>query len=200
VGLGGQIHPAFGLPAERRVRRFTEVLEAMLALWAPGEADYAGELITLAGVPQAPKPVQQPHPPLWFGSRVTAALERAVRYGDGWMGAGSSTVEDFGHQIVEIKEILERADRDPATFTLSKRLYVAIDDDADRAERRLQDWFAHNYGNPEMGSQVSVWGSAEHVYETIDGVIDAGAQHLLLNPVFDFDEHLEALARYVPVV
>ena len=38
----------------------------------------------------------------------------------------------------------------------------------------------------------------QHVYEEIDGFIAAGAQHLLLNPVFDFDEHLEALARYVP--
>ena len=198
VGLGNGINPAFGIPAERRVLRFTEILEAMLALWAPGEAHYQGELITLDGVPQEPKPVQQPHPPLWFGSRVRAALERAVKYGDGWMGAGSSTVEDFGRQVAEIGEILERADRDPASFTLSKRLYVAIDDDADRAERRLQDWFGHNYGNAEMGSQVSVWGPAERVYEGIDGFIEAGAQHVLLNPVFDFEEHLDALARYVP--
>ncbi len=85
-----------------------------------------------------------------------------------------------------------------ATFTLSKRLYVAIDDDADRAERRLQEWFGHNYGNAEMGSKVSVWGPAERVYEAIDGFIDAGAEHMLLNPVFDYEEHLDALARYVP--
>ena len=107
-------------------------------------------------------------------------------------------MEDFGQQIAEIRGMLERADRDPATFTLSKRLYVAIDDDADRAERRLQDWFGHNYGNPEMGSKVSVWGPAERVYEAIDGFIGAGAQHLLLNPVFDYEEHLEGLARYIP--
>ncbi len=197
VGLGNGVNPAFGIPAERRARRFAEVLEAMKALWAPGEAHYEGEFIKLDGVPQEPKPVQQPHPPLWFGSRVRAALERAVQYGDGWMGAGSSTVEDFGQQIVEIGGMLERADRDPATFTLSKRLYVAIDDDADRAERRLQEWFGHHYGNPEMGSKVSVWGPAERVYEAIDGLIEAGAQHLLLNPVFDYEEHLEALARYI---
>ena len=198
VGLGNAVNPAFGIPTERRVRRFTEVLEAMKALWAPGLGSYQGELIQFQDVPQEPKPVQQPHPPLWFGSRATAALERAVAHGDGWMGAGFSTVEDFGQQISELGEILERAGRDPATFTLSKRLYVAIDDDADRAERRLQDWFGHNYRNPGMGSKVSVWGSAERVYEAIDGFMDAGAQHILLNPVFDYDEHLDALARYVP--
>ena len=127
-----------------------------------------------------------------------AALERAVTHGDGWMGAGSSTVDDFRRQIVEIRALLDQQDRDPATFTLSKRLYVAIDDDADRAQRRLREWFGHNYGNPPMADAVSVWGPPAHVYEAIDGFIEAGAQHLLLNPVFDFDEHLEALARYVP--
>jgi len=199
VGLGNGMNPAFGIPTERRVRRFTEVLEVMQALWAPGETNYAGEFYTLEGISQEPKPVQQPHVPLWFGSRVEAALERAVKYGDGWMGAGSSTVEDFGQQVGQIGGMLERADRDPATFTLSKRLYVAIDDDdADRAERRLQEWFGHNYGNAEMGSKVSVWGPAERVYEAIDGFIDAGAEHMLLNPVFDYEEHLDALACYVP--
>jgi probable F420-dependent oxidoreductase len=199
VGLGNRVHPAFGIPPERRVRRFTEVLEAMKALWAPGPANYAGELIRLDGVSQEPKPLQRPHPPLWFGSRTPAALQRAVAHGDGWMGAGSSTLEDFETQIREIRAMLERADRDPASFTLSKRLYVAIDDDADRAERRLQEWFDHNYNDAEMGRKVSVWGPAERVFEAIDGFIAAGAQHLLLNPVFDYAEHLDALARCVPI-
>ena len=199
VGLGNEVHPTFEIPGERRVRRFTEVLEAMQALWAPGEARYAGELIRLDGVPQEPKPVQQPHPPLRFGSRVTAALAQAVKYADGWMGAGSSTVEDFGQQIAELRGMLERGDRDPATFTLSKRLYVAIGDDADRAERRLQEWFAHNYGNPGVGSKVSVWGPAERVYEAIDGLIESGAQHVLLNPVFEYDEHMERWRAFRPV-
>ncbi len=155
VGLGNEVHPTFGIPGERRVRWFTEVLEAMQALWAPGEARYAGELIRLDGVPQEPKPVQQPHPPLWFwitGDGGAGAVGQVRRWVDG------SRVIDGGQQIAELRGMLERGDRDPATFTLSKRLYVAIDDDADRAERRLQEWFAHNYGNPGMGSKVSVWG------------------------------------------
>lgn len=198
VGLGGRVHPAFGIPAGRRVRRFTEALEALLALWQEGEANYSGGVFHLDGVPQEPKPVQRPHPPLWFGARAPAALERAVRYGQGWMGAGSSTLADFQQQIGDIRRLLEQANRDPATFTLSKRLYLAIDDDAGRAEARLREWFAHNYGNAGMASRVAVWGSAERCYQAIDELIDAGAQHLLLNPVFDYEEHLQALSRYLP--
>ena len=92
--------------------------------------------------------------------------------------------------------MLEQAGRDPASFTISKRLYVAIDDDEVRAEARLRDWFGHNYGNAALGNKVSVWGSAEHVYEVVDEFLDLGLQHILLNPVFDYHEHVEALARY----
>ena len=82
------------------------------------------------------------------------------------------------------------------SYPVSKRVYVAIDDDADRAKRRLTDWFGHHYGNREMASRVSIWGPAEHCYEEIDAITDAGAEHLLLNPVFDYNEHLDGLRRY----
>ncbi len=196
VGLGNGINEAFGISSERRVRRFTDVLQSMMALWTSKEASYEGELIRFTNVFQEPKPIQKPHPPLWFGARSSKALERAVKYADGWMGAGSSTPKDFRRQLGEINRMLEKSGRDPATFTISKRLYVAIDDDEARAETRLCDWFSHNYGNAQLGNKVSVWGPAERVYEIIDEFLDLGIQHILLNPVFDYDEHLEALARY----
>ena len=95
-----------------------------------------------------------------------------------------------------LRDALDAGGRDPASYPVSKRVYVAIDDDADRAERRLADWFGHHYGNAEMASRVSIWGPADHCYEQIDAIIDAGAEHFLLNPVFDYDEHLDALRRY----
>ncbi|MEE8362436.1 MAG: TIGR03619 family F420-dependent LLM class oxidoreductase [Dehalococcoidia bacterium] len=197
VGLGAVAYDAaFGLPEGRRVRRFVEVLAVMDALWTQDAADYDGEFYRLEGTPMLPKPLQQPRPPVWFGARSEAALRRAVRLGDGWMGAGSSSTADFREQIGLVRRLLDEEGRDPATFGISKRVYVAIDDDRARAERRLERWFAHNYRSAEMAARVSIWGPADECCERIDEIIHAGAQHLLLNPVFDFDEHLDALSRY----
>ncbi len=197
VGLGGEWDSgAFGVPQGRRVRRFLEVLQAIDALWREEEPQFEGEFFQLRGTQMHPKPLQQPRPPIWFGARTEAAIRRAVRYGDGWMGPGSSSSAAFREHVDGLRRALDDADRDPATFAVSKRVYLAIDDDADRAERRLRQWFAHNYGNEGMATAVSIWGPAEAVYERIDELIDAGAQHLLLNPVFDYEEHIDALRRY----
>ena len=142
-----------------------------------------------------PKPVQKPHPPIWFGGRHPDGLRRAVRLADGWMGAGSTTTEQFRGHVQVLREALEVQDRDPATFPISKRVYVAIDDDEDRAEKRLADWFGYHYGRSGMASEVSVWGSVEKCIGGLAEVIEAGAEMLMLNPVFDHMEHLETLHR-----
>ena len=197
VGLGGDWdEAALGVPRGRRVRRFLDVLLAMDAMWTQDAAQFEGEFFQLRGTQMHPKPLQRPRPPIWFGARSEPALRRAVRHGDGWMGPGSSSSADFARQVEFLGRALTDAGRDPATFAISKRVYVAIDDDADRAERRLREWFAHNYASPGMAAAVSIWGPRERCYERIDALIDGGATHLLMNPVFDYEEHIDALRRY----
>jgi probable F420-dependent oxidoreductase len=198
VGLGGSDKdaPAYGFESGRRVRRFNEALDLMDAFWKNETVEFEGELYSLSDGSMAPKPIQKPRPPVWFGARAEPAIKRAAKYGDGWMGPGSSSADDFRESVAMLRDALDAEGRDPANYPVSKRVYVAIDDDADRAERRLTDWFGHHYGNAEMAPRVSIWGPADNCYEQIDAIIDAGAEHFLLNPVFDYDEHLDALKRY----
>lgn len=198
-GIGNDVAPhnaAFGIPSGQRVRRFTESLAVMRALWSERKTTYAGEFFQLDGIRMEPKPVQRPGPPVWFGGRVKPALRRAARLGDAWMGPGSSSIEDFRENVGMLRPALEEAGRDPASFTISKRLYLAVDTNRERAESRLREWFGHVYGSPDLASQVAVWGPPEYINERIEEVIEIGAEHVLVNPVFDFDEHLDALARW----
>ncbi len=169
----------------------------MKALWTQPRASFEGEFWRFDKLPMEPKPAQQPHPPLWFGAREEVALRRAVRHGDGWMGAGSSSTADFVRQYALLRRLLDEAGRDPSTFAISKRVYLAIDDDRDRAERRLREWFGARYRSAEMAPRVSIWGSRAQCIDQLRELIRAGARHLLLNPVFDELEHLELLAREV---
>jgi probable F420-dependent oxidoreductase len=199
IGIGGQTaeYPAFGISPERRVRRFVEGVEVMKALWTEPSVRYAGEIWQLEGLAQEPKPVQKPHPPLWFGARAPAALRRAVRLGSGFMGAGSSATRDFQHQVQQVRRFLDEAQRDPATFTISKRVYLAVDDDKGRAEQRLRQWFGVRYRNADMVPQVAVWGNVAECLDALAQIIHHGAEHLLLNPAFDYMEHMEILAQEI---
>ncbi len=199
TALGGRpwTYPLFGGPSGRRVRHFTESIGVMKALWTQERAEFNGDLWQLDGVPMSPKPVQKPHPPLWFGGRHPSGLRRAVRLADGFMGAGSTSTAQFRDHVLTMREELERRQRDPADFPISKRVYIAVDDDADRAKGRLTEWFGSWYGRAEMAAEVSVWGSVEVCVEGLQEVVDAGAEVLMLNPVFDYDEHLEVLMSEV---
>ena len=199
LALGGRPkqYALLGAPSERRVRHMEDSVHVIEALWTQPKANLKTHFWTLDGVAMEPKPVQKPHPPIWFGGRHPDGLRRAVRHGNGWMGAGSTTTEQFREHVGLIRQALEESERDPSTFAISKRVYVAVDDDEARAEGRMREWFGGRYGNADMASSVSVWGSASRCIEGLAELVEAGAEMLMLNPVFDHMEHLEALAEDV---
>ncbi|MYA61579.1 MAG: LLM class flavin-dependent oxidoreductase, partial [Dehalococcoidia bacterium] len=81
TALGGRpwTYPLFGGPSELRVRHFIESVGVMRALWTQDRAVFDGEMWKMEGVPMTPKPVQHPHPPLWFGGRHPVGLRRVAR-------------------------------------------------------------------------------------------------------------------------
>ncbi len=88
VGMAPAEFAAVGVPFERRGRVTDEYVAAMKALWTEQRPEFHGEFVHIADVVFEPKPVQRPHPPLWFGGRSMASLRRAARHGDGWAPAG----------------------------------------------------------------------------------------------------------------
>jgi probable F420-dependent oxidoreductase len=199
VGIGGPTtpHEIFGVPREHRVRRFIEGVNAMKALWTQPKATVSGDCWNFTDVPMEPKPAQKPHPPIWFGARTEVALKRAARLGDGWMGPGSSSSEEFVQHMEWIRRLLDEAKRDPATFSISKRVYIAVDDNRDRAEQRLRRWFGARYKFPDMAPRVSIYGSRAECVDKLRALVRAGAQQLLLDPVYDHVEQMELLAAEV---
>jgi len=73
------------------------------------------------------------------------SLRRAVKYGNGFFGAGSSTTKQFAEQVPIVRQALAEAERDAATFKIGKPVYIAIDDDAQRARRRIGETLQRFY-------------------------------------------------------
>jgi probable F420-dependent oxidoreductase len=198
VVTGGRGRPfdAFGVDPDKPVARFNEALALMKACWTEPEINFDGRWWKLEGASMEPKPVQKPYPPVWFGGSAPAGMRRAVRQGDGFLGAGSQTTAQFAEQVKVVRQELAAQGREPDTFRIGKRLYIHVEDDAARGRRRLEDALTHHYGRGGW-SEHMLAGPPEACTAGIRAVAEAGAELILLNVLVDDAQQLERLAAEV---
>jgi probable F420-dependent oxidoreductase len=111
---------ALQVPFERRGARTSDYIRVMQALWTMKRPSYQGEFYTLPECTQNPKPVQTPHPPIFFGGESKPALRRVATQGQGWMGA-SMMPEDLPEKLALLDTLLaehQRKRSDIKVYTL----------------------------------------------------------------------------------
>jgi probable F420-dependent oxidoreductase len=104
-----------GTPFGQRFGVMRERAEAMKAIWTQDEASYQGRHVSFEHIMSWPKPVQQPHPPLWIGGTGEKVIDRVLRYGDGWFPNQRDRLAD---RIAELRRRGAEAGRDhvPVTY------------------------------------------------------------------------------------
>ena len=200
VGTGGKNRPfaAFGVDPARYVTRFTEGIALMKALWTEPLVTFDGEFWQLKDAPMEPKPFTKPYPPLWFGGSSEPALRRAVRLGDGFFGAGSTTTAAFAGQVQIVRDAVGKTARAAEDFPIAKRVYIAIDEDAGRARRRINAALEGIYGHRVPAIEAAAFaGTAADCVRELQQVAAAGAELILGTALFDQREQMERLAADV---
>lgn len=198
VGTGGKsrMFSAFEVDPTSLVARFTEGVQLMKACWTESRINFAGRFWQLEGAAVEPKPFQKPYPPLWMGGNHPAAVRRALRYANGFFGAGSSTTAQFVQQMQVLREAMAEAKQDTSKFQIAKRVYIVIDEDATRAHERVEDGLKRIYGVSGL-SKVAVYGPPSACIAGLREVADAGAELIQLHVLFDEAEQMERLASEV---
>jgi alkanesulfonate monooxygenase SsuD/methylene tetrahydromethanopterin reductase-like flavin-dependent oxidoreductase (luciferase family) len=100
--------------------------------------------------------------------------------------------------VSNVRHELDKHERDPGSFRIAKRVYIAVDDDAQRARQRMAAGLIRIYG--DFGHQlepVAVTGPPDACASGLREVVEAGAEMILLNTVFDEAEQMERLAAEV---
>ena len=196
TGGGSRAFEAFGIERNGFVSRFTEGLRVMQAAWTQDRFDLDGRFWQGTGLAMDPKPFQKPYPPIWLGGSHPDALRRAVRLGNGFFGAGSTATEDFLGQARFVHEEVARAEIDPATFRVAKRVYLAVDQNPAVARARLTDALVGLYGYfglTDRIPRVGVAGRPIDVAEVLQSILDAGTDLVVLHPLYDEAEQVERL-------
>ena len=190
---------AAGVPFEKRVGLMLEGLRLCRALWQGTPVEWSGRWPLSGGV-LGPTPHRPGGPPIWIGGMVQAAVERVGRYFDGWFPNGPDAA-GWGRQWAQVQAIAREAGRDPAPLVGAVYLTLALDEDDDRAERRLDGFLEAYYGQPAAmirSRQACYAGPGAGAVEWLQGYLDAGASHLVLRFAGDHEPQLETMARLRP--
>ncbi len=146
-------------PTKRRTIGREKTL-AMKELWTKEAASFHGSYVDFGESWQWPKPVQQPHPPVWIGGGK-ATLAHVAEWGDGWMpiegvmpvprliGRLRDLADDAGREPGEITIYLSGCPREPAKLeeylaagVAGVTLGVGWDADLDTVKRELDEHVA----------------------------------------------------------
>lgn len=73
-----------GIDFSKRGAMADEYLAAIVELWTSDDPEFDGKYVSFRDVAFEPKPVQQPHLPIWIGGDADAPLRRAAKYASGW--------------------------------------------------------------------------------------------------------------------
>jgi probable F420-dependent oxidoreductase len=84
VGWSEAEYQALGVPFRERGARTDEYLRIWKACWTPGKVSFDGKFFSFSNMRISPKPLQQPHPPIWVGGSSPAALRRAAEFAQVW--------------------------------------------------------------------------------------------------------------------
>ena len=136
----------YGLPwreeMEDRIDDLVEATEMILQLWAAeGATTFHGRTWEVSDAICAPKPVQQPHPPLWFGEAAPGGLAACARYGQGWNTTPVSLPE-LRRRLGLLAESCQAAGRNMEEIELSLETQVLIASDLAGLRSRLADLLA----------------------------------------------------------
>jgi len=137
LGVGqGYSHAEFEalcMPREERSARLAEGLALVRRLWNEERVTFEGRFTRVKDLCLSPKPVQQPHPPLWIGARTEKATRRVARMGCHLM---ATLGPDPAPAYVDT---LKECGRDPAHFAIAQLRMVYLAESEDQAWEDTQE-------------------------------------------------------------
>jgi probable F420-dependent oxidoreductase len=172
---------AAGVPWDKRVGRFLEVLRICRLLWTRDHVSFIGKHFALDDVTIEPKPHRPGGPPIWIGGSGPTAFREAPRF-DGWFPTGRK-VEFFADHFPEIRAAAKALGRSENAVTGAVYVTLALDEDRGKAEQRLNEYVETYYGAPApviLARQAHYAGPVDGCVEWLRRWIDAGTRHVCI--------------------
>lgn len=129
-----------------RGARMEEALEILRLVWTHEHTSFEGRFWSFPELTVYPRPVQDPHPPLWVAGVADAAVDRAARLGDAWVCGPVQSINRAVSCLDRYRAARSATGR-PADWVLRRFAWVATD------RREVEDVVLPHY----VGGLVEHW-------------------------------------------
>jgi len=196
VGVGGDDRHEVeicGVDPRTRGKRTDESLQIIRKLLAGETVDHRGEFFSFEQARIVPMP--DPPIPVYVGGRADAALRRAGRYADGWLGIWCSS-ERYAESLAIFEKAAQEAQR-KIQPDHGIQLWVGVGKDRDQAASLVGPAMEGFYRVPfEKFSRYTPHGTVSDIVDFLAPYLEAGCRHFNLTPVAAHaEEGIEAIGE-----
>jgi F420-dependent oxidoreductase-like protein len=163
-----------------RLAELSEAVQIILKMWAEDEATFEGDHHRVRGAINRPKPLQDPHPPLWIaGGGERKTLRLVARFADASNTVG--TVDTFRHKNEVIDRHCADVGRDPAEIARTTHVLISVAE-SEAALAPVVERVAGQAGRSVakfLASSQTIAGTVDQVTERLGEFAAAGCDHVV---------------------
>lgn len=164
---------------DSRIDRAREQIEIIKSLWTQPVTNYKGEFFEIVNGVLEPKPLQKPHPPIWWGGQSEKSRQLVADLADGWL-MGSCTLQEAQQRIHDMAARLKKKGRGGIQYAIPGRIYIEkTDEEARRHVERLTG------GNTNLFTDIMARdfvGSPQTIADRMQRLSEIGFDYIIFQP------------------
>jgi alkanesulfonate monooxygenase SsuD/methylene tetrahydromethanopterin reductase-like flavin-dependent oxidoreductase (luciferase family) len=182
-GLGAPVpseHEVFFVDRRESAARTEESVALIKRLWTEDGVTQEGRFFPVRDLTVRPRPVQQPHPDVWFGGHSAPALRRVGRLGEGWLPS-FVTPNEYKAKADVVREVAEETGREIDEEHFGALLAYVPEGGMSAARPIVEAFAARRPGVP--AEEVIALEGHRSLVERLEAFVDQGASKFVVVPL-----------------
>jgi probable F420-dependent oxidoreductase len=172
IGWSKDEYQASNIPFRDRGKRTDEYIQILKKIWTDDVVELKGQYYNIPASKIGPKPIQNPHIPIYLGGYSQGTFERIANYADGWICVIRNSLDQVKSYVDKLRNECYKAKRDLKDVHIAAILYPDVVDPHKRRDE--------NDSKSKQRQQL-LSGSIDQIGNDLQEIKEIGVDHAILN-------------------